>query len=90
VVVRSVVVVVDRLVVARPCGDVCFDGERERGEVGVADDLAELALGFEHPGGRPAQAHVAVCQRLTLRLVARQMPIIDSIGFVDERLFQSC
>jgi hypothetical protein len=27
----------------------------DRGEVCVADDLAELLLGFEHPGGRPAQ-----------------------------------
>ncbi|MEA2495260.1 MAG: hypothetical protein QOJ29_3171 [Thermoleophilaceae bacterium] len=63
---------------------------RECGEVLVADDLAERALGFEHAGGGPAQAHVAVCQRLTLRLVARQMPIIDSIGFVDDSVFRSC
>src|SRR3954453_18626382 len=40
-------------------GDVAFDGESELGELGVADDLAELALGFEHPGGRPSEAHVA-------------------------------
>jgi hypothetical protein len=30
------------------------------------------------------------CQRLTLRDVARQMAIIDSIGFVDDSDFQSC
>ena len=39
-------------------GEVAFDGEGELGEVGVADDLAELGLGLEHPGGGPAQAHV--------------------------------
>jgi hypothetical protein len=41
-----------------PRGAVAFDGVGELGEVGVADDLAELAFGFEHAGGRPAQAHV--------------------------------
>jgi hypothetical protein len=45
-------------------GEVAFDGERELGEVGVADDAAELALGFEHPGGGPAQRHVAVLPAL--------------------------
>jgi len=30
------------------------------------------------------------CQRLTLRLVARQMPITDSIGFVEDSVFHSC
>ena len=30
------------------------------------------------------------CQRLTLREVARQMPIMDSIGFVEDSVFQSC
>jgi len=30
----------------------------------VADDLSELAFGFEHPGGGPAQAHVAVLPAL--------------------------
>src|SRR5215210_6974595 len=34
------------------------------GEVLVADDLAELGFGFEHAGGRPAQAHVAVLPAL--------------------------
>jgi hypothetical protein len=62
-------------------------------EVLAADDLAELALGFEHPGGRPAQAHAPFCQRLTVRLVVRlvvrQMPIVDSIGFVELNAFQS-
>src|SRR3954452_12716014 len=41
-------------------GDVALDGDGELGEVAVANDLAELLLGFEHAGGRPAQAHVAV------------------------------
>ena len=36
-----------------------FDRDREGRKLGVADDLAELALGFEHPGGGPAQAHLA-------------------------------
>ncbi len=39
--------------------EVAFDGERELGEVCVADDLAELGLGLEHPRGGPAQAHIA-------------------------------
>src|SRR4051794_40967781 len=30
----------------------------------MADDLAELALGFEHPGGGPPEAHVAVLPAL--------------------------
>ncbi len=34
--------------------DLCFDGERELGEVGVTDDPSELSLGLEHPGGGPA------------------------------------
>jgi hypothetical protein len=29
------------------------------------------------------------CQRLTLREVARQMPIIDSIGFFEDNVFHS-
>src|SRR3954451_4266816 len=40
--------------------DVTLDGDGELGELGVADDLAELLFGFEQAGGRPAQAHVAV------------------------------
>src|SRR3954469_17929685 len=44
--------------------DVCFDGDGEARQVLVADDLAELALGFEHPGGGPAQAHVSVLPAL--------------------------
>jgi hypothetical protein len=39
--------------------EVAFDGEGELREVGVADDLAELGLGLEHPCSGPAQAHVA-------------------------------
>ena len=64
-------------------GEVALDAGGELCEVAVADDLAELQLGFEHPGGGPAQAHVADCQRLTLRLVRRTISIIDSMGFVD-------
>jgi hypothetical protein len=40
-------------------GEVSFDCEGEVGEVAVADDPAELAFGFEHAGGRPAQSHLA-------------------------------
>jgi hypothetical protein len=36
-----------------------FDRDRELRQLRVADHLAELALGFEHPGGRPAQPHLA-------------------------------
>jgi hypothetical protein len=39
-------------------GDLAFDGDGESGELLITDDLAELALGFEHPGRGPAQAHV--------------------------------
>jgi len=45
-------------------GEVVLDGQGEGGEVLVADDLSELAFGFEHPGGGPAQAHVAVLPAL--------------------------
>jgi len=43
----------------RAGSDVALDGEGELGEVLDADDLAELALGFEHAGRGPAQTHVA-------------------------------
>jgi hypothetical protein len=36
-----------------------FDRDRELGQLRVADHLAELLLGFEHPGGRPPQSHRA-------------------------------
>ena len=36
-----------------------FDRDRQAWKVGVADDLAELLLGFEHPGGGPPQPHLA-------------------------------
>jgi hypothetical protein len=39
--------------------NLALDGVGEASEVGVSDDAAELALGFEHPGGGPAQAHLA-------------------------------
>src|SRR5580704_8482673 len=45
-------------------GEVAFDGDGdgdgELGEIAVAEDFPELGLGLEHPGGGPAQAHVAV------------------------------
>ena len=41
-----------------------LDGESELGQVGVADDLAELLLGFEHPGSRPPEAHIAALPAL--------------------------
>jgi hypothetical protein len=41
-------------------GEVELDRDGELGEVALADDPAELLLGFEHPGGRPAQRHLAV------------------------------
>src|SRR3954471_2371463 len=39
--------------------ELTLDRGDELGEVGVADDAPELSLGFEHPRGGPAQAHVA-------------------------------
>ena len=35
-----------------------FDSGDERCELFVADDLAELAFGFAHPGGGPPECHV--------------------------------
>jgi hypothetical protein len=55
----------------------------------VADDLAELAAS-SMPAAVQRRHMSPLCQRLTLRLVARQMPIIDSIGFVEDKVFQSC
>ena len=63
---------------------VAFDGDDERGRVAVADDPAELLLGEEHPGGRPALRMSPFRQRVTLRWVRRTISIIDSIGFVDD------
>jgi hypothetical protein len=40
-------------------GEVALDRDSELGKVGVADDPSELPFGFEHPGGGPAQAHLA-------------------------------
>jgi hypothetical protein len=49
-----------------------LESDRRLGEVGVGDDAAELALGFEHPGGG-GRRHVSPdCRRLTLRLVRRK------------------
>jgi hypothetical protein len=38
---------------------VVFDRDDERGEVAVADNLPELAFGFEHVCGGSAQRHLA-------------------------------
>jgi len=50
---------IDGPVAARPAATSRSTASARWAEVLVADDLAELALGFEHPGGGPAQAHVA-------------------------------
>jgi hypothetical protein len=60
--------------------DVALDGEGELGEVALADDLAETLLGFEHPNGGLARAHVPDCQRLTLWLVRRTISILEGAG----------
>jgi hypothetical protein len=49
-----------------------LDSDGEPGEVLIADDLAGLALDFEHPGGRPARAHAATCQPAGHRVVGRR------------------
>ena len=45
-----------------------LDGDDELGEVLVADDPPELLLGFEHAGGGPALAHVALAPALHVAL----------------------
>jgi hypothetical protein len=40
-------------------GQIALDRDGQLGEVAVADDAPELALGFEHSDGGPAQAHLA-------------------------------
>ena len=47
----------------------------------MAVDAAELAAGFDHPGGAPAQCHVAVCQFFTFIEWLRVIEIIDSMLF---------
>ncbi|CAN5818104.1 hypothetical protein BH24ACT5_BH24ACT5_09750 [soil metagenome] len=56
----------------------------------VAVHAAELLRGFAHAGGAPAQRHLAVApdlhvarQIFTLEEWSQQMPVIDSIAFVD-------
>jgi hypothetical protein len=73
-----------------PGGDVGFDGDRECGEVFVADDLADWRSASSMPAAVQRRHMSPFCQRLTLRLVARQIAIIDSIGFVEDNVFQSC
>lgn len=55
----SRVLVAFRSALVAGLGDLCFDCERELGEVCVTDDAAELALGLKHPGGGPSEAHLA-------------------------------
>ena len=55
----------------------------------VADDLAELPFGLEHPGGGPPEHMSPLDQCSTLREVRRQISIIDSIGLVDGSVRQS-
>ncbi len=43
-------------------------------QLGVADHAAKLALGLQHPGRRPAQAHVAVLSALDVATRARPGP----------------
>ncbi len=40
-------------------GEIALDRQGQRGELLVADDPPELALGLEHPGGGPAKGHLA-------------------------------
>src|SRR5665648_613923 len=42
------------------CGDMRVERGAQRGQVQVAVDAAELAAGFDHSGGAPAQCHGAV------------------------------
>src|SRR6202011_1209657 len=60
---------------------VSAQGVDELGHLLVALDAREGSLGVEHAGGGPAQHHLPVAQRVTLRLVVRAMEIIDSTGF---------
>src|SRR5215210_2316574 len=55
--------------------DVALNGDGERWQLRVADHASELALGFEHPGGGPAQAHVSVLP--TLDVAARALDGVD-------------
>ena len=41
-------------------GEVRVECGTEPGQVQVAVDAAELVIGFEHPGGAPAQGHLTV------------------------------
>ena len=67
-----------------------FDREGELRELGVADDFAELALGFEHPGAAVHRRPISPeDQCLTLRWVVRTVSIIDSHGLVDSRVRRS-
>ena len=47
-------------------GDVRLERGAQRGQVQVAVDPAELATGFDHPGGAPAQRHGAVLPVLAM------------------------
>jgi hypothetical protein len=64
-------------------GGLAFDGERELGRVAVSDDAPELALGLEHAGGGPAQAHLAGLPALDR---VRALRRTHSHGFVEARV----
>ena len=70
--------------------EVAFDRDGEAGEAAVALDFPESGLGFEHPGGGPAQDISPELQFLTLRLIARTVEIIDSQGLVHWSVRLSC
>src|SRR6266545_7579140 len=55
--------------------ELALGGESELGEVAVADDAAELPLGFEHAGGRPSECHLA--RAPVLDVAARAADALD-------------
>ena len=57
-----------------------FDCHGELQELAVADHLAELLLGFEHPGGCPARPISPEDQCLTLRWVMRTCRSLTRTG----------
>ena len=64
-----------------------LDRGDEVGEVAVADDPAELVFALRACRSAVQRRHISPdCQRLTLRLVRRQISIIDSQGFVLSRV----
>ena len=62
------------------------EGVDQLGHLLVSLDAAEGSFGVEHARGGPAQHHLAVAPRVTLRLVVRAMEIIDSMGLLVVRV----